>query len=57
MAHTFRSHTGAFPGLWLAIQNYNQAVQQFMVQAEEDRQLEARQQTGSKFAVEIDSPV
>ena len=43
VTHALAARTQMLSGLWLSIQNYNQAVQQFVMQAKEDRDRASRQ--------------
>jgi signal transduction histidine kinase len=52
--HALAERTSALSGLWLSIQSYNQAVQQFVAQTAADRDAEARRRL-DQLTLEIDA--
>jgi signal transduction histidine kinase len=54
VTRTLAERTQMLSGLWLSIQSYNQAVQQFVAQAEADRDQQAQQRI-DQLTLEIDS--
>jgi signal transduction histidine kinase len=54
ISHALAERSQMLSGLWLSIQSYNEAVQQFVAEAQEDRDQPSRQHL-DQLTVEIDS--